>query len=338
MQHPRKARGIPGKRRMKRKLRLRGYHYGRFENCSGYSGGRIGEHDSGRSRATACRSSFLALGSDRTFYQDTLLRVPPKSAGGTDPIIITADAFRFLCPPTGRRKSASTVTIILEPGAARFSGGSDRRRPAMPRRSMAMIASCWRSPADHLVPDVGPLPAGMPGPAAAAAEEGHIVTFGITPNRAAHQLWAISSRAKPLGHPGRLRRHLLRREAGPRGRRNAMSARRLSLEFRAISSSRPALMAVGGRQISSRRSSPAPKKTIAGAIEDIGFIRPGREELRGQCRRSRSTMPCSSAPDRGPPSSRVASAGPTSAVGNAVPRQPARPAEHGNVHLPAPSR
>ena len=27
---------------MKRKLRLRGYHYGRIEDCSGYSGGRIG--------------------------------------------------------------------------------------------------------------------------------------------------------------------------------------------------------------------------------------------------------------------------------------------------------
>src|SRR5690606_28287542 len=120
---------------------------------------------------------FLALGSERTFYQDTLMRLPPKSAGGTDPIVITADAFRFFA----RRQAAEIgmdATIILEP-ARRDSAAALIVAARYAQKLYGDDCLVLALAADHLVPDIKLFQdACLAG--AAAAEEGHIVTFGIT--------------------------------------------------------------------------------------------------------------------------------------------------------------
>jgi mannose-1-phosphate guanylyltransferase / mannose-6-phosphate isomerase len=123
---------------------------------------------------------FLPLIGDRSTFELTLERVSDRSIFG-DPLIVTADAFRFLTADQLAR-AKRRASILLEPA----------RRDSGPAIAIAAEAITRRSPealmlvlaADHLVEDVesfvDTVVEGIP-----AARQGMIVTFGITPTKPA---------------------------------------------------------------------------------------------------------------------------------------------------------
>ncbi|OYX14553.1 MAG: mannose-1-phosphate guanylyltransferase/mannose-6-phosphate isomerase [Rhizobiales bacterium 32-66-8] len=121
---------------------------------------------------------FLALVSDKTLYQETLLRTPPGEVFAS-PVVITNEDFRFFA-----RRQASEIgieaTVMLEPA----------RRDSAP----ALLAACAHIrdrygpdvlvlslAADHVVQDPDAFRAAVDR-AARVAATGKIVTFGITPD------------------------------------------------------------------------------------------------------------------------------------------------------------
>jgi mannose-1-phosphate guanylyltransferase/mannose-6-phosphate isomerase len=124
----------------------------------------------------ALPKQFLPLTSERSSYQETLLRV--KDAMFAAPIVITGPDFHFFA-----RRQAEEVgvepTVVIEP----------MRRDSGPAIAAATAVAKARDPAavvlalaaDHIILDVKAFRetclAGR-----AAAEQGHIVTFGIKPS------------------------------------------------------------------------------------------------------------------------------------------------------------
>ncbi|MBA4790426.1 MAG: mannose-1-phosphate guanylyltransferase/mannose-6-phosphate isomerase [Rhizobiales bacterium] len=121
---------------------------------------------------------FLAIASDKTLYQETLLRTPP----GPDflpPVVITNEDFRFFA-----LRQASEVgieaTVVLEP-VRRDSGPALVAAAAVVRQRYGEDALVLALAADHVVLD----PEGFRAAARVAARVaagGRIVTFGITPD------------------------------------------------------------------------------------------------------------------------------------------------------------
>lgn len=121
---------------------------------------------------------FLTLASDKTLYQETLLRVPP----GEDflpPVIITNEDFRFFA-----RRQASEVgidaTVILEP-SRRDSAPALLAATALVQKLYGADSLILALAADHVVLDPEAFRAAVK-LAARVAASGRIVTFGITPN------------------------------------------------------------------------------------------------------------------------------------------------------------
>lgn len=121
---------------------------------------------------------FLALASDKTLYQETLLRTPP----GPDflpPLVITNADFRFFA-----RRQASEIgieaTVVLEP-ARRDSGPALIAAAALARKLHGPDALLLALAADHVVLDPEAFRAAVK-LAARVAAPGRIVTFGIRPN------------------------------------------------------------------------------------------------------------------------------------------------------------
>jgi mannose-1-phosphate guanylyltransferase / mannose-6-phosphate isomerase len=141
---------------------------------------------------------FLPLIDEKSTFELTIERVSDPAIFG-DPVIVTAEAFRFLTADQlsrGGRKGS----IILEP-ARRDSGpaiaiAAEAIAAIEPEALMLVLA------ADHLVRDVAgfvqTVVDGVP-----AAEAGHIVTFGITPTKPASGYGYIAPGA-PLN--GRVRK------------------------------------------------------------------------------------------------------------------------------------
>ena len=124
----------------------------------------------------ALPKQFLPLMGERSTYQDTLLRVAASELFAA-PIVITGSDFRFFA----RRQAEELgidATVVIEP----------MRRDSGPAVAAAAALAKSRDPdavvlalaADHVILDVEEFQstclAGL-----AAAEAGHIVTFGITP-------------------------------------------------------------------------------------------------------------------------------------------------------------
>ncbi|TCT04681.1 mannose-1-phosphate guanylyltransferase/mannose-6-phosphate isomerase [Aquabacter spiritensis] len=121
---------------------------------------------------------FLALVSDNTLYQDTLLRVPP----GDDflpPIVVTNTDFRFFA-----RRQASEVgieaVVVLEP-ARRDSAPALLAAAAVAQQIHGADCLVLALAADHVVKDVAAFQAAVQA-AARVAASGRIVTFGIAPD------------------------------------------------------------------------------------------------------------------------------------------------------------
>jgi len=121
---------------------------------------------------------FLALVSDKTMYQETLLRTPPGDVFAP-PVVITNEDFRFFA-----RRQASEIgieaTVMLEP-ARRDSAPALLAACAHIRDRYGPDALVLALAADHVVQDAEAFRMAV-NAAARVAASGKIVTFGITPD------------------------------------------------------------------------------------------------------------------------------------------------------------
>ncbi|WP_156922497.1 mannose-1-phosphate guanylyltransferase/mannose-6-phosphate isomerase [Azorhizobium doebereinerae] len=120
---------------------------------------------------------FISLVSHNTLYQDTLLRVA-EGPLFHPPVVITGTDFRFFA----RRQAAEVgvqAAVLLEP-ARRDSGPALLAAAAYVREHHGPETLILALAADHVVGDPAAFRACVE-TAAAAAEAGHIVTFGIRP-------------------------------------------------------------------------------------------------------------------------------------------------------------
>src|SRR4051812_4842683 len=125
----------------------------------------------------ALPKQFLPLVGERSTYQETLLRVADDKLFAA-PIVVTGSDFRFFAKRQAEELGIE-VTVVIEP----------MRRDSAPALAAAAALAKSREPeavvlalaADHVITDVEEFRAtciaGLK-----AAQEGRIVTFGITPN------------------------------------------------------------------------------------------------------------------------------------------------------------
>jgi mannose-1-phosphate guanylyltransferase/mannose-6-phosphate isomerase len=125
---------------------------------------------------------FHALTDSRSLLQNTVLRA--RAIGGcAPPVVIGSDAHRFLIAEQLRDIGLSDATLLLEPE------GRDTAPAAAVATHFADAAYGARTlvllmPADHVVDDLDAFVEAV-ARARVLAAEGHIVTFGIQPTRAA---------------------------------------------------------------------------------------------------------------------------------------------------------
>lgn len=129
----------------------------------------------------ASRESYpkqlLPLVSDRTMIVETALRAP-ASAGFAPPVVVCNEAHRFIIAEQLREAGIAGVRIVLEP-AGRNSA------PAIAAAAVLLAEEdpatpLWMMAADAAITDVAALHRAV-ATGAAAAREGRIVTFGMTP-------------------------------------------------------------------------------------------------------------------------------------------------------------
>ncbi|AMN43408.1 mannose-1-phosphate guanylyltransferase/mannose-6-phosphate isomerase [Rhodoplanes sp. Z2-YC6860] len=125
----------------------------------------------------ALPKQFLPLVGERSTYQETLLRVADDKLFAA-PIVVTGSDFRFFAKRQAEELGIE-VTVVIEP----------MRRDSAPALAAAAALAKSREPeavvlalaADHVITDVeefrATCVAGLK-----AAQDGRIVTFGITPN------------------------------------------------------------------------------------------------------------------------------------------------------------
>ncbi|MCX5497668.1 mannose-1-phosphate guanylyltransferase/mannose-6-phosphate isomerase [Kaistia dalseonensis] len=209
---------------------------------------------------------FLGLGSDHTFYQETLLRLPKAGPSVTAPIVVTSEDFRFFA-----RRQATEIgiepTIILEP-ARRDSAAAMviASRFAVERYGEDVLVLALA--ADHLVPDADLFREACLA-AATVAEEGYIVTFGITPTEPRTSYGYIKP-GKPLGTPGAFA------VASFVEKPDRATAETYVAEGYLWNSGNfifPATLMLSEAEKFEPEISAAAIGAIAGATEDIGFIR-----------------------------------------------------------------
>jgi mannose-1-phosphate guanylyltransferase/mannose-6-phosphate isomerase len=142
------------------------------------------------------RSQFpkqlLALAGERTLIQDTALR----ATGGdfAAPIIVCNQEHRFLIAEQMRQAGISPLAILLEPAG----------RNTAPAAAVAALTVAQRDPdgillllpADHVVTNKAAFAEAV-GRAGRAAQDGHLVTFGIEPSRP-ETGYGYVRRGKPL--------------------------------------------------------------------------------------------------------------------------------------------
>jgi len=122
----------------------------------------------------------LALIGENTMLQDTLLRLAGIDVAA--PIVVCNDAHRFLVAEQLRSIDRPAGAIILEPVGRNTA-------PAIALAAHAALAEDQADalllvlPADHVLRDQSAFHAAI-GVAAAAAREGHLVTFGVVPHSA----------------------------------------------------------------------------------------------------------------------------------------------------------
>jgi len=212
---------------------------------------------------------FLGLGSPKTFYQETLLRLPEKSSGVTDPIVVTSDDFRFFA----RRQAAEVgidATVVLEP-ARRDSAAAMIVAARIAQQRHGEDCLVLALAADHLVPDAKTFRSACL-TAAAVAEEGYIVTFGITPTEPRTSYGYIRPGA-PLGVPGSFK---VERFVEKPNRETAEGYLAEGYLWNSGNFIFPAALMIAEAETFEPEIAAGAAAAVATATEDLGFIRLGK--------------------------------------------------------------
>jgi mannose-1-phosphate guanylyltransferase/mannose-1-phosphate guanylyltransferase/mannose-6-phosphate isomerase len=119
---------------------------------------------------------FAPLVGDGSLFQQAARRL--SGEGFAAPMVVTADAFRFIVTEQLDQTGVAPGAILIEPAARNTAPAILAAALAVEPQTLLLVA-----PSDHLVPDAAAFRAtvarGVP-----AAREGRIVTFGIRPSRA----------------------------------------------------------------------------------------------------------------------------------------------------------
>ena len=128
---------------------------------------------------------FLSLVTERSLFQDTLLRVASLDRPATAAIVVCNEAHRFLVAEQSREIDSTPEAIILEPKgrntAPALAVAALRAQDAAARRGDAGDPLLLVLPADHVIQDVRAFAAAVEA-ATEAAAAGRVVTFGVVPN------------------------------------------------------------------------------------------------------------------------------------------------------------
>jgi mannose-1-phosphate guanylyltransferase/mannose-6-phosphate isomerase len=128
---------------------------------------------------------FLALVTERSLFQDTLLRVANLDRPATAAIVVCNEAHRFLVAQQSREIDSVPEAIILEPAgrntAPALAVAALRAQQAAVRRGDGADPLLLVLPADHVIQDVRAFAAAVEAAAEAAVAE-RVVTFGVVPS------------------------------------------------------------------------------------------------------------------------------------------------------------
>jgi mannose-1-phosphate guanylyltransferase / mannose-6-phosphate isomerase len=127
---------------------------------------------------TAYPKQLLPLAQDETMLQATALRARDAALFGA-PLVVAGEDHRFLIKDQLAESKISPAALILEPSA----------RNTAPAIALAALWAAARDadalllvmPSDHVIADVGAFHAAIR-TALPAVRQGHLATFGITPN------------------------------------------------------------------------------------------------------------------------------------------------------------
>ena len=145
---------------------------------------------------------FLPLAGQHTLFQDTALRTRGLSGAGA-PIVVTNAEQRFLAADQLAEIGAAPRALLLEPVGRNTA-------PAVAAAALAAVredpsAVLLVQPSDHVIGDVAAFHAAVT-QAAAAARDGYLVTFGITPTEPATGYGYIEAGEPIAGDVFRVRR------------------------------------------------------------------------------------------------------------------------------------
>ncbi|MDP8567769.1 mannose-1-phosphate guanylyltransferase/mannose-6-phosphate isomerase [Methylophilus aquaticus] len=118
---------------------------------------------------------LLPLVSDNTMLQETLLRISDWAEVG-EPVIVCGNDHRFLVAEQLRQINISPKAIILEPVARNTAPAIAAAAMTLKSEDVLMLVL----PADHVITDVTAFETAIRS-ASTCAEQGKLVTFGISP-------------------------------------------------------------------------------------------------------------------------------------------------------------
>ena len=127
---------------------------------------------------------FLPLVGDRSLFQQAVLRTRGVTIAVLEPLVVCNEAHRFIVAEQLRELGSHPSAVVLEP-AGRNTAPAVAVAALIAQRTAAAGGTdplLLVLPADHLVRDVAAFAAAVDA-AAAAATAGHLVTFGIVPDR-----------------------------------------------------------------------------------------------------------------------------------------------------------
>jgi mannose-1-phosphate guanylyltransferase len=124
---------------------------------------------------------FLSLAGETTLFQQTVLRVK-KLHGIAAPIVVCNEGHRFLAAEQLRAIGIQAQTIVLEPAGRNTAPAAAiaallARRTAGGAEPLLLVL-----PADHVIRNEDAFKSAVEA-AAASAVAGHLVTFGVIPDR-----------------------------------------------------------------------------------------------------------------------------------------------------------
>jgi mannose-1-phosphate guanylyltransferase/mannose-6-phosphate isomerase len=126
---------------------------------------------------------FLRLVTEHSLFQETVLRTRAFSGGASAPLIVCNESHRFLVAEQLRELDIPARAIVLEP-AGRNTAPAVAVAALLARSSVDSGDDAFLAvlPADHVITGTDAFAAAV-ADSIAAAERGHLVTFGIVPDR-----------------------------------------------------------------------------------------------------------------------------------------------------------